>query len=64
MSSDVETYFEAGSWRNWSAGQDLGGAYGSREEAVAAGSRVASERRAHHIVRDEHGTVIERTSLE
>lgn len=61
MSHDVETYFESGAWRNWSDGQDLGGPYGSREEAVAAGRRFASERRAQHIVRDEHGTVIERT---
>jgi hypothetical protein len=59
-SGEVETYFENGEWKNASVpGEDLGGPYSTRDEAVAAGREIAHERGVGHVVRDEHGTVVE-----
>ncbi|MGY2875018.1 hypothetical protein ACVW00_002208 [Marmoricola sp. URHA0025 HA25] len=64
VNGEVETYFENGQWKTAIVpGEDLGGPYGSREEAVAAGREAARERGVEHVVRDEHGTVVDQTSV-
>ena len=58
--AEVETYYEDGEWRNAIVpGEDVGGPYAGRDEAVAAGREVARERGVEHVVRDEVGTVVE-----
>jgi hypothetical protein len=64
MPGEVETYYEDGEWRNAIVpGEDIGGPYGSRDEAVASGREAARERGVEHVVRDEQGTVVEHDSL-
>lgn len=63
MPGEVETYFENGQWKNAIVpGEDIGGPYDSRDEAVAAGAEAARERGLDHVVRDEQGTVVDETS--
>jgi Uncharacterized protein conserved in bacteria (DUF2188) len=64
-SAEVETYYEQGAWKNAVVpGEDLGGPYPSRDEAVAAGREAARERGVDHVVRDEEGTVVDQTSVD
>ena len=64
MPGEVETYYEDGRWKNAIVpGEDLGGPYDSREDAVAAGREAACERGVEHVVRDEEGTVIDQGSV-
>jgi hypothetical protein len=59
-SGEVETYFENGEWRNAIVpGEDLGGPYASRQEAITAGRDAARDRGVEHVIRDEVGTVVE-----
>jgi hypothetical protein len=60
MPGEVETYFEDGKWKNAIVpGEDIGGPYDSRDEAVAAGRDAARERKVEHVVRDEQGEVVD-----
>jgi hypothetical protein len=57
---EVETYYEDGEWKNAVVpGEDIGGPYSTRDEAVAAGREAAQELGVEHVVRDEQGTVVE-----
>jgi hypothetical protein len=60
---DVETYYEDGSWKNWSDGDLVGEPHQHRRAAVAEGREAASNRGVQHIVRDEDATVVERTDF-
>lgn len=62
VSGEIETYYEYGAWRNWSGGQDIGRAHEVWDDAVAEGRHAAAERHVGHIIRDEHGTVVECTA--
>jgi hypothetical protein len=64
-SGEVETYFENGQWKNAVVpGEDIGGPYATREEAISAGRQAARERGVEHVVRDEEGSVVEQGSAE
>lgn len=64
-SGEVETYFENGQWKNAVVpGEDIGGPYATRDEAVAAGREAARDRGVEHVVRDEEGSVVEQGSAE
>lgn len=60
---DVETYHQAGKWRNRIEGQaDLPGEFDTRQEAVAEGRDEARERKVEHIVHNLDGTIGEKDS--
>jgi len=59
-SSDVETYFEDGAWRNWVDGGQLGGPHPSRDDAIAEGRDAARDRGVEHVIRDEQASVVDR----
>jgi hypothetical protein len=64
-SGEVETYFENGQWKNAVVpGEDIGGPYATREEAIGAGRQAARERGVEHVVRDEEGSVVQQGSAE
>jgi hypothetical protein len=64
-SGEVETYFENGQWKNAVVpGEDIGGPYATREEAISAGRQAARERGVEHVVRDEEGSVVQQGSAE
>jgi hypothetical protein len=57
----IETFYEAGRWRNRiHTVHVLAEDYDTREEAVAAGRRLARTAGVDHVVRDADGTIIER----
>ena len=57
----IETFFEDGKWRNRiHTVHVLPGRYDTREEAAAAGRRLAWTAGVDHVVRDADGSIIER----
>jgi hypothetical protein len=57
----IETFFQAGRWRNRIVTVHvLPTQYRTREEAAAAGRRLAWTAKVDHVVRDIDGTVIQR----
>ncbi|MEW1834143.1 hypothetical protein [Microbacterium sp. NPDC079995] len=58
---DVETFWQAGSWRNRiEGGEVMNGEYPVRSIAVAVGCAIALSRHVAHVVFDENGAAIHR----
>ena len=57
----VETFFEGGKWRNrLRTAHVFAQEYDTREEAAAAGQKLAQAAGVVHVVRDPEGTLAER----
>jgi hypothetical protein len=57
----VETFFENGKWRNrLKTAHVFSKEYDTREEAAAAGQKLAHAAGVEHVVRDLEGTLAER----
>ncbi len=60
---DVETVYANGSWTNLIEGvgptEDL---YQTKDRAVAAGREIAKENGVEHIVKNQDGTIAERST--
>ena len=57
----IETFFQAGRWRNRILSVHvLPTQYRTREEAAAAGRRLAWTAKFDHVVRDIDGTMVQR----
>ncbi len=63
MQGDVETYFEAGEWKNKVEGNDRASStHGTKDEAVHKGREMAVERGVEHIIRNQDGKISERNT--
>ena len=62
-SGAVETYFEKGRWKNKVQGNSrASNVHESRSAAVTAGREMARKRKVDHVIRNEGGSVQERSS--
>ncbi|MGY2873166.1 hypothetical protein ACVW00_000356 [Marmoricola sp. URHA0025 HA25] len=59
---DVETYYTDNMWSNKIEGGEKVGNYQTKDRAVDAGRELARERKVEHIIRNQDGTVAERSS--
>lgn len=63
MKGDVDTYHENGKWRNRIQGNDQPvSEHDTKEAAVAAGRRLAMDRKVEHFIHNLDGTIAERNS--
>ncbi len=59
----VETYFEKGRWKNKVQGNSrASNVHTTRAAAVAAGREMARRRKVEHVIKNEGGTVQERSN--
>jgi len=59
----IHTVFKNGQWVNEVAGgEEFGGAYANKEEAVAAGRGRAKQDTTEHVIHNQGGTISERNS--
>jgi hypothetical protein len=60
----VETYFEKGRWKNKVHGNSrASNVHATRAAAVTAGREMARRRKVEHLIRNEGGTVQERSNF-
>ena len=58
MQSDIETYYEDGTWKSKREGNERAfGTGGSKEEAVAHGREAAQKDHVEHIIKNQDGTI-------
>jgi hypothetical protein len=61
---DIETYYEDGAWKNKREGSDraFGAAYGTKDEALAAGRDAAKADSVEHVIKNQDGRSDPRTA--
>ena len=59
---DVETYFADNMWSNRIEGGEKIGNYQTKDRAIEAGRELARERKVEHIVKNQDGTIAERST--
>jgi len=63
MNGDVETYHEAGQWKNKVEGNSQASSvHETKDDALAAGRRMAQDHGGEHIIKNMDGTIGEKQS--